>query len=129
MSNACEEAIPHGAMPEKKFDEALLRRFSQCPQEPYSGSTKTARSDEHPESNYKKNSLPGIKFGRRFYLQIYDSHGEYLNQEHTKHLRILRYETKHVNLKNTPHFKVKCNQISTYKDRNSAYASEKIVLR
>jgi hypothetical protein len=54
ISNACEKAIPHGAMPENVFAPALLRRFSQCPHEPYSGSTKTARSDEHPESNSKK---------------------------------------------------------------------------
>ena len=66
ISNACEEAIPHGAMPEKKIDEALLRRFSQCPEEPISGTTKTARSDEHPESNYKKTVYPELNLGGGF---------------------------------------------------------------
>jgi len=65
-SNACEEAIPHGAMPGKNYPEALLRRFSQCPQEPISGTTKTARSDEHPESNYKKTVYPELNLGGGF---------------------------------------------------------------
>ena len=65
ISNAYGEAIPHGAMPGKNYPQALLRRFSQCPEEPYSGSTKMARSAKLPESNYKK-QIPVIKFGWRF---------------------------------------------------------------
>jgi hypothetical protein len=53
-------------MPEKKFDEALLRRFSQCPEAPISGTTKTARSDEHPESKYKKTVYPELNLGGGF---------------------------------------------------------------
>jgi hypothetical protein len=53
-------------MPGKNDPQALLRRFSQCPQEPYSGSTKTARSDKHPESNYKKTVYPELNLGGGF---------------------------------------------------------------
>jgi hypothetical protein len=66
ISNGCEEAIPHGAMPGKNYPQALLRRFSQCPEEPISGTTKTARSDEQPESNYKKTVYPELNLGGGF---------------------------------------------------------------
>jgi hypothetical protein len=54
ISNTYGETIPHGIVPGKNFPMALLRRFSQCPEEPYSGSTKTARIDEHPDSKWEK---------------------------------------------------------------------------
>ena len=53
-------------MPGKNYPQALLRRFSQCPEEPISGTTKTARSDEHPESNYKKTVYPELNLGGGF---------------------------------------------------------------
>jgi hypothetical protein len=53
-------------MPRKNYPRALLRRFSQCPEEPYSGSTKTARSDEHPESTYKKTVYLELYLGGGF---------------------------------------------------------------
>ena len=67
ISNAYGETIPHGVVPGKNYPGALMRRFSQSPEESYSGSTKTARSDKYPESKFKKKTVyPELNLGGSF---------------------------------------------------------------
>jgi hypothetical protein len=51
---------------QEKLSLGVAQAFLAVPREPYSGSTKTARSDEHPESNYKKTVYPELNLGGGF---------------------------------------------------------------
>jgi hypothetical protein len=46
--------------------QAPLKRFSRA----LSGTTKTARSDEHPESTYKKTVYPELNLGGGFTFEF-----------------------------------------------------------